>query len=60
MVDPDLRSRPNLEQYRKQAKELLKRWEGVGSRETTRKLADAHRMIARDHGFDSGRPSLTR
>src|SRR6266446_5309477 len=48
----DLPSRPNLEQYKKQAKELLKRWKASDPR-TTRKLADAQHAIARDHGFDT-------
>ncbi len=41
--------RPNLEQYRKQAKELLK---GGGSK-VYPKLADAQFFIAREHGFES-------
>ena len=48
----DLPSRPSLEQYKKQAKELLKRWK-ASDPTTTRKLADAQHAIARDHGFDS-------
>jgi hypothetical protein len=37
--------RPNLEQYRKQAKDLVKK--------TGSKLADAQFSLAREHGFDS-------
>jgi hypothetical protein len=48
----DLPSRPNLEQYRKQAKELLKSWKASDPK-ITRKLADAQHAIARDHGFDT-------
>jgi ankyrin repeat protein len=40
-----LPARPNLEQYRKQAKELVKK--------TGTKLADAQFTLAREHGFDS-------
>jgi ankyrin repeat protein len=43
---------PNLEQYRKQAKELLKQWK-ASDPQTTRKLAHAQHAIARDHGFDT-------
>jgi hypothetical protein len=52
MAVRDLPSHPNLEQYRKQAKELLKRWK-ASDPDTTRKLADAQHAIARGHGFDS-------
>jgi hypothetical protein len=52
MAARDLPTRPNLEQYRKQAKELLKRWKASDA-QTTRKLADAQHAIAREHGFDS-------
>lgn len=48
----DLPPHPNLEQYRKQAKELLKRWKASDPK-TTRKLADAQHAISRDHGFDT-------
>jgi len=48
----DLPSRPNLDQYRKQAKDLLKQWK-ASDPQTTRKLADAQHSIARDHGFDT-------
>src|SRR2546425_10819350 len=48
----DLPSRPNLEQYRKQAKDLLKRWK-TSDPKTTRNLADAQHAIAHDHGFDT-------
>jgi ankyrin repeat protein len=40
-----LPARPNLEQYRKQAKDLVKK--------TGSKLADAQFTLAREHGFDS-------
>jgi hypothetical protein len=40
-----LPARPNLEQYRKQAKDLVKK--------TGSKLADAQFTVAREHGFDS-------
>jgi len=46
----DLPSRPNLIQYKKQAKDLLKRWR-ASDPETARRLADAQHTIARDHGF---------
>jgi len=52
MAGRDLPARPNLEQYRKQAKELLKRWK-ASDPQTTRKLADAQHAISREHGFDS-------
>jgi hypothetical protein len=52
MAARDLPARPNLEQYRKQAKELLKGWKASDPK-TMRKLADAQHAIARDHGFDS-------
>jgi Ankyrin repeats (3 copies) len=52
MPTHDLPSRPNLEQYRKQAKELLKGWKASDPK-TTRKLADAQHAVARDHGFDT-------
>jgi Ankyrin repeats (3 copies) len=52
MAARDLPARPNLEQYQKQAKELLKTWK-ASDRQTTRKLIDAQRAIAREHGFDS-------
>ena len=43
---------PNLEQYRKQSKDLLKRWKAADPH-TTKKLADAQLAIARDHGFET-------
>ena len=52
MAIRDLPARPNLEQYRKQAKELLKHWKASDPK-TTRKLADAQHAVARDHGFDT-------
>jgi hypothetical protein len=47
-----LPSRPNLDQYKKQAKDLLKRWK-TASPDTTPKLADAQFAIAREHGFET-------
>src|SRR5438034_11122288 len=44
--------RPNLEQYRKQAKDLLRTWKAADP-QTKRKLADAQFEIAREHGFDT-------
>src|SRR5918996_3539514 len=52
MAVRDLPAHPNLEQYRKQAKELLKRWKASDPK-TTRKLADAQHAIAREHGVDT-------
>ena len=46
----ELPARPNLEQYKKQAKDLLKSWKRVEPAEA-RKLADAQFDIAREHGF---------
>jgi ankyrin repeat protein len=43
---------PNLEQYRKQSKDLLKGWKAADPH-TTKKLADAQHAIARDHGFET-------
>jgi hypothetical protein len=40
MDSRDLPPRPDVEQYRKQAKELLKTWK-ASDPQTTRKLADA-------------------
>jgi ankyrin repeat protein len=40
-----LPARPNLEQYRKQAKDLVKK--------TSSKLSDAQFVLAREHGFES-------
>jgi ankyrin repeat protein len=48
----DLPARPNLTQYRKQAKELLKQWKTSATADA-RKLADAQRAIAQEHGFDT-------
>jgi Ankyrin repeats (3 copies) len=50
----DLPARPNLDQYKKQAKDLLKRWKSDDPK-TTRKLADAQFAIAREHGFETWR-----
>ena len=60
-----LPARPDLEQYRKQAKELLKQWRR-GDDESLRRLreyhphppaapglADAQLVLAREHGIDS-------
>jgi len=52
MAARDLPARLNLEQYKKQAKELLKRWT-ASDPQTTRKLADAQYAIAREHGFET-------
>src|SRR6185503_3962140 len=43
---------PNLEQYKKQAKDLLKSWKAADP-QTSQKLADAQHTIARDHGFET-------
>jgi ankyrin repeat protein len=48
----DLPARPNLDQYRKQAKDLLKRWKSDDPN-TTRKLADAQFVVAGEHGFET-------
>jgi ankyrin repeat protein len=50
-----LPARPNLEQYKRQAKELVKRAAGgdSASAERIRTLADAQFAIARQHGFES-------
>ncbi len=48
----DLPSRPNLEQYKKQAKDLLKQWKAA-AQQTVRKLADAQHAIAREYGFET-------
>jgi hypothetical protein len=52
MAARELPARPNLEQYRKQAKERLTSWK-ASDPTTTRSLADAQHAIARDHGFDT-------
>ena len=46
----DLPNRPNLSQYKKQAKELVKHRR---LQDPTFKLSDAQLAIAREHGFDS-------
>lgn len=48
----NLPARPNLEQYKKQAKDLLKDWKSADPT-TKKKLADAQFEIAREHGFDT-------
>ena len=48
----DLPVRPNLDQYKKQAKDLLKRWKAADPK-TTRKLADAQFAVAGEHGFET-------
>jgi ankyrin repeat protein len=48
----ELPARPNLEQYKKQAKDLLKGWKSADPK-TKKKLADAQFEIAREHGFDT-------
>ena len=55
----DLPVRPNLEQYKKQAKDLLKRWKSADPK-TTRKLADAQFAIAREHGFETWKAFIDR
>src|SRR5215510_11129907 len=50
MSPRELPARPDLDQYRKQAKELLKSWKAADPR-TPQKLADAQFAIAREHGF---------
>src|SRR5262245_45731436 len=52
MSPRELPARPDLDQYRKQAKELLKSWKAADPR-TTQKLADAQFAIAREHGFSA-------
>ena len=65
MAARDLPSRPNLEQYKKQAKDLLKQWKAHdpealfrvaehASRPAVKpSLADAQFVIAREHGFNT-------
>src|SRR5687767_545451 len=48
----DLPARPNLDQYKKQAKDLLKRWKSDDPK-TTHRLADAQFAIAREYGFET-------
>ena len=59
-----LPARPNLEQYKKQAKELLRDWRGgdaaavvrveqYAARESAASLTNAQLVIAREHGFPS-------
>lgn len=59
-----LPARPNLEQYKKQAKELLRAWRGgegealtrveqYATRESAASLTNAQLVIAREHGFPS-------
>jgi ankyrin repeat protein len=59
-----LPTRPNLEQYKKQAKELLRDWRGGendalarveqhAARESAASLTNAQLVIAREHGFAS-------
>jgi hypothetical protein len=55
----DLPARPNLNQYKKQAKDLLKRWKSADPN-TTRKLADAQFVIAREHGFETWKVFIDR
>jgi ankyrin repeat protein len=50
----ELPARPNLDQYKKQAKDLLKGWKAADPK-AKRKLADAQFAIAREHGFDTWR-----
>jgi len=64
MSEKNLPARPNLEQYKKQAKELLRDWRGGDAdaltrverhvaRGTVASLAGAQLVIAREHGFAS-------
>jgi hypothetical protein len=64
MSEKSLVARPNLEQYKKQAKELLRDWRGgdaaalarveqYAARERTASLTNAQLAIAREHGFPS-------
>jgi hypothetical protein len=48
----DLPARPNLDQFKKQAKDLLKGWKSDDPK-TARKLADAQFVIAREYGFET-------
>src|SRR5687767_9971324 len=52
MAMKQLVDRPNLEQYKKQAKDLVKR-RNAGNPSSTITLAEAQFTIAREHGFDS-------
>jgi hypothetical protein len=52
MATKQLADRPNLEQYKKQAKDLVKRRK-AGDPSSTITLAEAQFTIAREHGFDS-------
>jgi ankyrin repeat protein len=64
MSDKSLPARPNLEQYKKQAKELLRDWrsgdaaalvrvEQHAARKDAASLTSAQLVIAREHGFPS-------
>jgi len=63
MAARSLPTRPNLEQYKKQAKDLVKAWKAGGPDAIARirahhdrarmTLTDAQFVIAREHGFDS-------
>jgi ankyrin repeat protein len=64
MSEKSLVARPNLEQYKKQAKELLRDWRGgdaaalarveqYAARESAASLTNAQLVIAREHGFQS-------
>src|SRR5687767_8879533 len=55
----NLPARPNLDQYKKQAKDLLKRWKSDDPN-TTRKLVDAQFVIAREHGFETWKVFIDR
>ena len=52
MATKGLPGRPNLEQYKKQAKDLVKR-RNAGAPSSTFSLTEAQFTIAREHGFDS-------
>jgi hypothetical protein len=52
MATKQLPDRPNLEQYKKQAKDLVRRGK-AGNPSSTITLTEAQFTIAREHGFDS-------
>jgi hypothetical protein len=59
MPGRDLPDRPDLDQYEKQAKDLFARWKSDDPR-TTRTLADAQSVIAREHGFETWKTFIER
>jgi hypothetical protein len=52
MSSRDLPAQPHLEQYEKQAEDLLERWK-ASDPQTMNRLSDAQSAIAREHGFDT-------